>query len=69
MRGTIGGTLDYAALAALNRPRTREEMRVAVHELAARGMTDYAIAHATDLAVEQVRRMLAERDHDTGERR
>lgn len=61
MRRSIGGPLDYSVLAALNRPRTRDEMRIAVHELAARGMDDYTIAAATGLAVEMVRRMLGER--------
>jgi hypothetical protein len=59
-RSRIGGVLDYAALARLNRPRTADEVRVAVHELAARGMGDYEIASACELAVEQVRRILAE---------
>jgi hypothetical protein len=60
-RSTIGGPLDYAALARLNRPRTHEEMRVAVHELATRGMDDYEISRACELSVEAVRRFLAER--------
>lgn len=61
MKRATGGVLDLAALAQLHRPRTREELRAAVHELTARGMTDYAIAAATGLAVEQVRRVLGER--------
>jgi hypothetical protein len=60
-RSTIGGPLDYAALARLNRPRTHDEVRVAVHEMAARGMGDYEIARAFELSVEAVRRFLAER--------
>ena len=59
----IGGPLDYARLARLNRPRTADEVRVAVHELAARGMGDYEIARACELAVEQVRRILGELPH------
>lgn len=43
-----------------HRPQTRDEMRKAVHELAARGMTVDTIAHATGLAVEQVRQLLGE---------
>lgn len=43
-----------------HRPQTRDELRVAVHELASRGYTDYGIAAATGLAVEQVRRMIGE---------
>lgn len=41
-------------------PHTHDEMRAAVHELATRGMTDYGIAAATRLSVEQVRRLLSE---------
>jgi len=61
----IGGTLGVESLAALSgrerhRPQTRDEMRVAVHEMAARGMTDQTISTATGLSVEQVRRVLSE---------
>lgn len=58
----IGGVLDYAALTGRDRhrPKTREEMRTAVHELASRGMSDYGIAHAVNLAVEEIRRLLGE---------
>ena len=35
-------------------------MRAAVDELRQRGMTDYGIAHATGLAVEQIRLLLGE---------
>lgn len=44
-----------------HRPQTREDMRAAVHDLEHCGWTDYAIAHATGLAVEQVRRLIGER--------
>lgn len=59
------GTLTPDALAGItgrerHRPQSREEMRAAVHELRSRGMDDHTIAHATGLAVEQVRRMLGE---------
>lgn len=65
MTRTIGGTLTLDALAALlgrdrHRPQTHDEMRVAVHEMAARGMSDHTIAHTTGLAVEQVRRLIGE---------
>lgn len=62
IRAAIGGALDLAALSGreFHGPRTGAEIRAAVHELAARGMSDYDIAHATDLAVELVRRMLGE---------
>lgn len=62
-RSTIGDQLGMRELAMLHRPRTRDEMRVAVHELANRGMIDYGIAAATGLAVEQVRRVLGEVRH------
>lgn len=52
---------EAAAGAGKHRPHTREEMRVAVQEMAARGMTDHTIAAATKLSVEVVRRMLGER--------
>lgn len=57
MRDTV------AALAGRDRyrPATHAEMRVAVHEMAARGMSDHTIAAATQLSVESVRRMLGER--------
>ena len=61
--GTIGGVLDYAALARLNRPRDIASIRAAIHELANRGLGDYEIASACELAVEQVRRILGAR-HD-----
>ncbi len=41
-----------------HRPRTQDEMRIAVREMVARGMTDRTIAAATRLSVEQVRRLL-----------
>jgi hypothetical protein len=39
----------------------QQEQLSAVQRLAATGETDYGIAHATGLAVEQVRRFLSER--------
>ena len=44
-----------------HRPKTREELCVAVHEMATRGMSDRAIAEATHLHVAQIRRLLGER--------
>lgn len=44
-----------------HRPQTQDEMRAAVCEMAARGMTDHTIAQASGLSVEMVRRMLGER--------
>ena len=43
-----------------HRPQTREEMRAAARELRDRGYSDHAIAAATSLSVEQIRRMLGE---------
>lgn len=66
MRQGIGGVLTLEALTALtgrdrHRPQTHDEMRVAVREMAARGMSNHTIAAATRLSVEQVRRLLGER--------
>lgn len=60
---SIGGRLDMGALAQLagrdqHRPQTHDEMRVAIREMAARGMTDHTIAAVTRLSVEHVRRLL-----------
>lgn len=68
-RRSIGGVLDLAALDALsgdNRMRhfrllTREHQAIAVHRLAADGMSDYDISSATLLAVEQIRTILGAR--------
>lgn len=65
MTRALGGALDWAALYGSSgrerhRPRSREELRAAVHELAQRGMGVDTIARATQLSVEQVRRMLRE---------
>lgn len=43
-----------------HRPQSRDDMRAAVREMAASGMTDHTIAAATRLSVEQVRRLLSE---------
>jgi hypothetical protein len=55
-RPRIGGAMDYAALATRNRPKDADSMRVAVHELRSRGYGDLAIAQATGLSIEAVRR-------------
>lgn len=57
----IGGTLTLDALRALHAPRTSEEIRCAVHEMRALGMGDYEISKATELDVEQVRRITGQR--------
>lgn len=59
--GTIADPNDLRRGRDRFRPQTRDEMRIAVHELASRGWTDYGIAQATELSVEQVRRLLGER--------
>ncbi len=46
-RPNVGGPLNYAALAALHRPKDVDTMRVAVHELRSRGYSALAIAQAT----------------------
>lgn len=61
IRRSIGGPLDPAALARLHfHALDREEQAAAIRRMAADGVTDYGISHATGLAVEQVRRILAE---------
>lgn len=70
-RATIGGPLDMAALARLTRsdadararehaPRTPEELRAAVAELAGQGYAPSTIAVACGIAVEQVKQLLGE---------
>jgi phosphopantetheinyl transferase len=41
---------------------TRQEQAQAIRHLAAEGWSDYGISHATELAIEQVRRVLGERN-------
>ena len=68
MRSTIGGLLDYARLVGnpdTNRMRhfhalDREQQAQAIRRLAATGMSEHGIAHATGLSVEMVRHVLAE---------
>ena len=52
---------NYAARAQLHRPRTREEARAAAQRLLAEGFSDHGVAAALGVAIEEVRRMLAER--------
>jgi orotate phosphoribosyltransferase-like protein len=52
---------DYDSRAIEHRPQTIDEMRCACHELASRGYTDGAIASATGLSTEAVRRLIGER--------
>lgn len=51
---------DYAARAHLHRPKSPDEMREAVNNMASNGYGDYIIAAATRLSVEVVRQMLGE---------
>lgn len=65
VKRSIGGALTLDAMAALtgrdrHRPQSRDEMRLAVSEMASRGMTDHTIAAATGLSAETVRRLLGE---------
>lgn len=65
-RRSIGGALDAAALSRLHfNVLDHEQQRQAIARLAATGMSDYGISHATGLAVEQVRRVLAEQQPAT----
>ncbi len=38
----------------------RDQQAAAIRRLAAQGMTDYGLAHATSLAVEQIRQILGD---------
>jgi DNA-binding NarL/FixJ family response regulator len=75
-RSSIGGPLDLEALKALHGHResnldadrlrhfeqlTQPEREQAIKRMAAEGYSDSQIAHATRLAIEPVRRVLAER--------
>jgi hypothetical protein len=40
---------------------TRQEQAHAIHRMAREGWSEYGISHATELAIEQVRRVLGER--------
>jgi hypothetical protein len=55
-----GDPNDRARLATQNRPRDAQAIRAAIHELHGQGLGDYAIAGATGLSVEHVRRILSE---------
>jgi hypothetical protein len=70
-RADLGG--DQAARESEGTPRilpdahrrhydalTRDQQAAAIRELARSGMSDYGLAHATGLAVEQIRALLAE---------
>ena len=54
----LSSAFDSDARRLEHRPRTRDELRVAMSEMRQRGMTDYGIAQATGLAVEAVRSLL-----------
>jgi hypothetical protein len=57
----VGGKLDLAAMGRLHfRILSRDQQAAAIRRLAASGMSDYGISHATGLAVEQIRRVLSE---------
>jgi len=53
--------IDFGRLAAANRLLTHEELKVAICELAARGLGDHEIAQACEISVDDVRRALGER--------
>jgi hypothetical protein len=54
----IGGRLDYAALAALHRPKDPEALAAEVRRLHATGLTARDIATALRIAPDQVRTIL-----------
>jgi hypothetical protein len=39
---------------------TRQEQAEAIHRMAAEGWSEYGISHATQLAIEQIRRVLGD---------
>lgn len=60
-RATIGGVLSYDLLACTTfHAMDHGQQRDAVKRMAAEGKADHTIAVATGLAVEQIRRLLAE---------
>ncbi len=59
-RHSTAGHNDYDA-STVNKPQTSEAVRVGVLSLADNGFGDHGIAEAFGLAVEQVRRILADR--------
>ena len=69
MTRTIGGPLDYARLVGnpeQDRMRhfhalDREQQADAIRRLAATGMSEHGIAHATGLSVEMVRRVTVQK--------
>jgi len=56
----IVGALDLEALRTRHRPSDPDTLRVAAHEMRARGMADSVIARATGLSVEALRVLLGE---------
>lgn len=68
-RRSIAGRLDYAALTRRDqhRPQTRDEMRAAVAELVARGLTARDIAQSLSLSETAVRQLLGETARTTQE--
>lgn len=58
MRSTIGGTLDYAAMAQLYGPQNEATMANAARELAARGLTERDIGQHLRLDPTAVKRLL-----------
>jgi len=61
----VGGQLDLAALARLFfTTMTRQQQAQAMRKMAAAGWSEFTISHATALSIEQVRRVLGERDVD-----
>lgn len=64
-RSAIGGVLDYSRLVGSDADRMRHfhsldrrQQSAAIGRLAATGMSEHGIAHATGLSVEMIRRLL-----------
>jgi transposase-like protein len=54
-------TASYRERAELYKPQTIDEARAAAHRMLDEGYSDHGIAAALGVAIEEVRRMLAER--------
>ena len=63
-RTTVGGTLEYAALAQLHRPTSPEAIAVEIRRLHAEGLKPRDIAVALRLGLTQVLEAIGDRSAD-----
>lgn len=66
-RGSIGGTLDYRALAVLHRPQDPEQLGREARRLAASGLTPNDIGSALGIGPAAVRELVGVSDALTRE--